>query len=54
VAATSPTSLDGLTGTFTASAPLAASTFWAIQATNGISDLAGQALQYFTSYFTTK
>ena len=46
-------SADGLTATLTPSAPMAKSTLFTIQATNGISDLEGHGLAAFLSQFTT-
>jgi len=53
IAGTISVSTDGLTATFTPSATLAASTQYHISTTNGITDLEGQPLTSFSSFFTT-
>ncbi len=47
-------SADGLTATFTPSAPLASGSSYQILATSGVSDLQGQTLSFFFTSFTTK
>jgi len=53
IAGTIVVSANGLTATFTPSTTLAASTQYQISATNGITDLEGQPLTSFSSFFTT-
>jgi len=53
IAGTIMVSANGLTATFTPSTTLAASTQYQISATNGITDLEGQPLTSFSSFFTT-
>jgi large repetitive protein len=53
IAGTINVSANGLTATFTPSATLAASTQYQIVATNAITDLEGQPLTSFSSFFTT-
>jgi YD repeat-containing protein len=53
IAGTISVSANGLTATFTPSTTLAASTQYQISATNGITDLEGQPLTSFSSFFTT-
>jgi hypothetical protein len=45
---------DGLTATFTPASPLAPSTNYFIEATQGITDLVGQGLQFFFSSFRSQ
>lgn len=53
IAGTISISANGLTATFTPSTTLAASTQYQIVATNAITDLEGQPLTSFSSFFTT-
>jgi hypothetical protein len=54
IAGTITVAANGLTATFTPSAPLLASTLYYIEATAGITDLEGQPIAASVSSFTTE